>query len=85
MECDVIDGSVVECLKQPIVYSFALDKPPGYKVISSPETIHYKKLNKYVLNTILLFSEDDNHEEVNFNEETLTFSLQSFKILKNES
>ena len=80
MKCDCIDGSVVNGLRQPILYSFVLDKLPGYKVFCEPETIHYKKLNKSVLDTITFYLEDDNNEEVNFNEETLTFTLQMIKI-----
>ena len=41
-KCDVIDGSVVNGLGQRILYSFLLDEPPGYRVFSQPETIHYK-------------------------------------------
>ena len=41
LKCDVIDGSVVNGLRQPILYSFVLDKKPGYKVFSEPATIHY--------------------------------------------
>ena len=80
LKCDVIDGSVVNGLRQPILYSFVLDKKPGYKVFSEPETIHYKKMNKSVLNTIKFYLEDDNNEEVDFNGETLTFTLQMMKI-----
>ena len=80
LKCDVIDGSVVNGLRQPILYSFVLDKKPGYKVFSEPETIHYKKINKSVLNIITFYLEDDNNEEVNFNGETLTFTLQMIKI-----
>ena len=43
LKCDVIDGSVVNGIRQPIIYSFVLDKKPGYKIFSEPETIHYKK------------------------------------------
>ena len=74
------DGSVVNGLRQPILYSFVLDKKPGYKVFFEPETIHYKKINKSVLNTITFYLEDDNNEELNFNQETLTFTLQMVKI-----
>ena len=77
---DVIDGSVVNGSRQPILYSFVLDKKPGYKVFSEPETIHSKKINKSVLNTITFYSKDDNNEEVTFNGETLTFTLQMIKI-----
>ena len=80
LKCDVIDGSVVSGSRQPILYSFVLDKLPGYKVFSEPETIHYKKINKSVLNTITFYLEDNHHKEVDFNGETLTFTLQMIKF-----
>ena len=80
LKCDCIDGSVLNGLRQPILYSFVLVKLPGYKIFSEPETIHYKKINKSVLNTITFYLEDDNNKEVDFNGETLTFTLQMIKI-----
>ena len=43
LKCDCIDGSVLNGVRQPILYSFNLDKLPGYRVFCEPETIHYKK------------------------------------------
>ena len=43
LKCDCIDGSVLNGIRQPILFSFVLDKLPGYKVFCEPETIHYKK------------------------------------------
>ena len=43
LKCDVIDGNVVSGLRQPTLYTFVPDKPPGYKKISEPETIQCKK------------------------------------------
>ena len=43
LKCDATDGIVVKGLRQPIIYSFVLDKLPGYRKSSEPETIHYKK------------------------------------------
>ena len=80
LKCDCIDGSIQDGVRQPIIFSFVLDKPSGYKVFCEPETIHYKKINKSVLNTITFYLEDDNNEEINFNQETLTFTLQMIKI-----
>ena len=80
LKCDAIDGSVVNGVRQPILYSFVLDKPAGYKIFCEPETIHYKKINKSVLNTITFYLEDNNNTEVDFNGETLTFTLQMIKI-----
>ena len=79
-KCDVIDGSIVNGIRQPILYSFVLDKKPGYKVFCEPDTSHYKKTNKSILNTITFYIEDNNNEEVDFNGETLTFTLQMIKI-----
>ena len=80
LKCDCIDGSNQNGLRQPILYSFVLDKPSGYKIFSEPETIHYKKIKKSVSNTIKFYLEDDNNKEVDFNGETLTFTLQMIKI-----
>ena len=80
LKSDCIDGSIQDGVRQPILFSFVLDKPAGYKVFCEPETIHYKKINKSVLNTITFYLEDDNNEEVDFNGETLTFTLQMIKI-----
>ena len=71
LKCDCIDGLVVNGLRQSIFYSFVLDKLPGYKIFSEPESVHYKKINNSVLNTITFSLEDDNNKEVNFNGETM--------------
>ena len=80
LKCDCIDGSIQDGVRQPILFSFVLDKPAGYKVFCEPETIRYKKINKPILNTITFYLEDDNNEEVDFNGETMTFTLQMIKI-----
>ena len=51
LKCDGINGSVVSGKREPIFFSFVLNKPIGYKVFCESETIHYKKVNKSVLNT----------------------------------
>ena len=43
LKCDCIDGSIQDGVRQPIIFSFVLDKPSGFKIYSQPETIHYKK------------------------------------------
>ena len=80
LKCDCFDGSIQNGVRQPILFTFVLDKPSGYKIICEPETIHYKKINESVLNSITFYLEDDNNEEVDFNGETLTFTLQMIKI-----
>ena len=79
LKCDCIEGSFVNGVREPILFSFVLDKSSGYKVLCEPETILYKKVIRSVLNTTT-FLEDNNNEEVDFNGETLTFTLQMIKI-----
>ena len=67
MKCEVVDGSVVNGSRQSMLYSFNLDIPAGYKVISAPETILYQKTDKICFeNKIIFYLENDNHEEVDF-------------------
>ena len=40
LKCDCIDGSVLNGIRQPILFSFVLDKLPGHKIFCEPETIH---------------------------------------------
>ena len=42
LKCDVIDGSVVNGIREPRPFSFISDKPNGFKVFCEPETIHKK-------------------------------------------
>ena len=79
LRADVFDGSVVNGIKQPILYSFVVDKLPGYKKFCEPGRIHYKK-NKSVLNTLTFYLEDNNNGEVDLKGETLTFTLEMIKI-----
>ena len=76
LTCDVTDRSVVNERRQPVLFSFILEKTAGYKVFCQFETIHFKQTNEPVLNTINFYLENDNNDEVNFSGETLTFTLQ---------
>ena len=41
LKADCFDGIVVNGIKKPLLYNLVLYKAPGYKIICSPETIHY--------------------------------------------
>ena len=43
LKCDVIGCSVVNGLREPILFSFILDKPSEHKLFCEPEIIHYQK------------------------------------------
>ena len=83
LKCDCVDGSIVNGIREQILFSFNLSAPPGYKIIKEPNIILYKKINKTRLDSIQFFQfflEDSNHNPVDFNGETLTFTIQIIKI-----
>ena len=66
LKCDCIQGSIMNGIRQPILYSFAISSPPGYKVYKEPRIKLFKKVNKSVLSHITFYIEDDDHKPVDF-------------------
>ena len=80
LKCDCIQGSIVNGIREPVLYSFALSSPPGHKIYKEPRVKLFKKLNKSVLSHITFYFEDDDHKPVDFNNETISFTCQLIKI-----
>ena len=80
LKCDCIQGSIVNGIRDPILFSFALSSPPGHKIIKEPKVKLFKKINKSVLSHITFYLEDDDHKPVEFHNETITFTCQLIKI-----
>ena len=77
---NVIDGSIVNGIREPILYSFPLDQPPGHKIYKEPKVKLFKKINKRVLSHITFYLEDDDYKPVDFNGEPIPFTCQLKKI-----
>ena len=80
LKCDCVDGSIVNGIREQILFYFNLSASNGIKRIKEPTTVLYKKKNKTRLDTIRFFLEDSNHDRVDFNGETLTYTVQIIKI-----
>ena len=80
LKCDCVDISIVNGIREQLLYSFNLSAPPGYKIIKEPTTVLYKLINETRLEIIQFFLEDSNHNKDDFNGETLTFTIQIIKI-----
>ena len=80
LKCDCIQGSIINGVRESILYSFALSSPPGHKIYKEPRVKLFKKINKSVLSHITFYFEDDDHKPVNFNGETISFTCQLIKI-----
>ena len=80
LKCDCIQGSIVNGVREPILFSFALSSAPGHKIYKEPRVKLFKKVNKSVLSHITFYFEDDEHKPVDFNDETISFTCQLTKI-----
>ena len=45
LNCDCINGSIVNGCREPILFSFALDKPTGHEIYREPRTKRFKQIN----------------------------------------
>ena len=79
LKCDCIHGSIVNGIREPILYSFALSSP-GHKIYKEPRVKLFKKVNKSVLSHITFYFEDDDYKPVDFHGETISFTCQLIKI-----
>ena len=59
LKCNCIDGSIMNGTREPILYSFALDQPPGHKIYKEPKVKLFKNINKSVLSHRTFYVEDD--------------------------
>ena len=80
LKCDCIQGSIVNGVREPILFSFALSSPPGHKLYKEPRVKLFKKVNKSVSSHITFSFEDDDYKPVDFHGETISFTRQLFKI-----
>ena len=80
IKADCVNGSIVNGVRQPILYSFALSSPPGHKIFKEPRVKLFKKLKKSVLSHITFYSEDDDHKPVDFKGETINFTCQLIEM-----
>ena len=77
---DCINGSIVNGIREPILYSFALSSPTGEKIYNQPKVKLSRKKSKSLLSRITFYLEVDDHESVEFNGETISFTSQLIKI-----
>ena len=80
LKCDCIQGSIVNGIRVPIVYSLALSSLPVHKTYKELRIKLCKKITKSVLSHINFYFEDDGHKLVDFIGETISFTCQLIKI-----
>ena len=75
-KCDCIAASIVNGVREPLLYSFGLSTPPGHKTYKTSRILLFKKVNNSVLFHINFYLEDDGHKPVDFNNEVASFTCQ---------
>ena len=80
LKCDCIQGSIVNGIREPILYSFAFFSPPSHKIYKEPRIKLFLKVSKSVLSHINFYFEDDDHKPVDFNGDTISFICQLIKM-----
>ena len=80
IKSDCIQGSIVNGVRKPILYSFSLSSPPGHKIYKEPRIKLFKKVNESVLSHITFYFEDDDYKPVDFHNETISCTCQLIKI-----
>ena len=80
LKCDCLQGSIVNGVREPILFSFALSSPPGHKIYKEPRVKRFKKLSKSVVSQITFYFEDDDYKPVDFHNETISFTCQLIKM-----
>ena len=80
LKCDCKQGSIINGVSESVLYSLASSSPPGQQIYKEPRVKLFKRINKSVLSHITFYFEDDDHEAVDFNGETISFTCQLIKI-----
>ena len=80
LKADCTNGSVLNGIREPFLYCFGLDKPPGDKIYQKPRIKFFKKINKFVSSHIAFYLEYDDRKALDFNGEPISFTCQLIKI-----
>ena len=75
VNCNIIDGSYINSIQEPIIYSFFPNVPPGFKVVENPSSIVYLPVTMPVINCIRVWLTDQNRKLLNIRGEKVTVRL----------
>ena len=79
-KCDCIQGSLVNSIREPTLYSFGLSSPPDQKIYKEPKVKLFKNMNKAILSKITFYFDNDDYKPIDFNGETIIYTCQLIKI-----
>ena len=74
INCNCVNGSIVNGTREPILFSFDLSSLPGHRIYTEPRIKLFRKINKSVWSHITFHLEDDDQKTADFFIETLSFT-----------
>lgn len=80
IECDIVNGSFSNGKPKHIIYEFAPNVPPGYKIIEKPNEILYFNLTHNSIETITVKILDSKDQLANFRGEDIVVLLHAKPI-----
>ena len=80
LKCDCVNGSIVNGVREHILFSFGLGNPLGHKIHRKPRIQLFKEVNKCILSHIAFYLEDDDHIPLGFNGEAGSLTCHLIKI-----
>ena len=75
VECSIIEGSYVNGIHEPILYSFFPKCLPGEKIIETPKNLIYLPLITKTISNIKIQLKDNNDNDLDLRGETITLRL----------
>ena len=75
LNCECVDGSIVNGRRENLLVSFSFSAPPGFKNFKQFRSILLKKVNIDKIGDIAFYLEDDDGKIVEFQGETSTSSV----------
>lgn len=75
VSCNLVSNSYVNGSKSHVLFSFAIDVDPGYKMSQTPSQLIYLPINKRIIDEIILTFHETNNKLVNFRGESVSARL----------
>ena len=81
VNCDCINGSYVNGISAPVIYSFGPKVSPGYRIVESPVNLVYLPINRKTLSEFSIWITDHAGRYIDFRGETITcrFHIRNLK------
>jgi hypothetical protein len=81
VNCDCINGSYVNGISSPVIYSFGPKVSPGCRIVESPVNLVYLPLNRKTLSEFSLWITDQAGRHIDFRGENITcrFHIRNIK------